>query len=257
MRRLGYRGFTLVEVMIVTVVSGLMFGLVFTFFWEYWQYSEKAQADIDTFTTRLDLSDYIRETVGTASGLMTQNAISDPNANVPDSGGAGNNYWIPIHSVPETKTTSASDQPLLYFRRFSQTGSKSFIFNGLNPYEDEYVMYLSSTGELRIRTLPNPSASGNAIMRSCPAAVATSSCPSDKVLITDVSSIAVRYFSRAGSLIDYTPQLDPDTGQMIAGPDFPFVEVLEYTINISKKAFTQSTNTTQSSTVVRVALRNT
>lgn len=256
MSKYSPNGFTIVEVLMVTMISSLLFGLVFSFFWQYWQYAERAQTDIDTFTNRLDVSDYIRETVGTTSGLITQNGIADPNANAPDPT-AGTDYWETIHAIPGTKNTSASDQPLLYFRRFSQNASKDFIMNGLNPYEDEYAIYLSNTGELRVRTLPNPSAAGNVLKRSCPPAAASASCPADKVLVKDVASITSRYFSRSGNLLDYTPQPDPDTGEMINGPDFPAVEVLEYTINIAKKAFTENTNTTQNSTIIRIALRNT
>lgn len=249
-------GFTIVEVTIVIVASGIIFGLVFSFFWEYWQYAEKAQADNDTFASRLDASDYIREIVGTSSGLITQNSIVDSTANVVDPiAGAG--YWIMMHSIPQTFTSSSSDQPLLYFKRFSQNSSKDFIMNGSAPYEDQYVMYLSDTNELRIRTLKNNSATGNILVKSCPPSSATTTCPTDKVLIGSVESVAVRYFSRSGTLIDYTPYYDVAIGATVNGPDFTSVEVIEYTIKVSKKAFTQTTNTTQSETIIRIALRNT
>lgn len=250
------KGFTIAEVAIVIVAGGIIFGLVFSFFWEYWQFAEKSQSDSDVFTQRLDTADYIREVVGTSSGLITQNSLVDSNTNVVD-GVAGAGYWLTIHSVPQTITSSSSDQPILYFKRFSQDSSKAFIMNGTSPYEDEYVIYLSNTKELRVRTLKNNSATGNVLTTSCPPAVATSTCPSDKVLIKDVESIATRYFSRSGNLIDYTPVFDSGSGTWVNGPDFPVVEVVEYNIKVSKAAFTQSTNTTQSETVIRIALRNT
>ena len=249
-------GFTIVEVTIVIVAAGLIFGLVFSFFWQYWQFAEKAQSDSDVLTERLDTSDYIREIVGTSSGLITQNSIIDSNANVVD-GTAGAGYWLTIHSVPQTTATTSSDQPILYFKRFSQNSSKAFIMNGTSPYEDQYVIYLSNNGELRVRTLKNTAATGNILTTSCPPTVATSTCPADKVLIKNVESIGARYFSRSGNLIDYTPYYDSDAGVWVNGPDFPVVEVVEYTIKVSKAAFTQTTNTTQSETIIRIALRNT
>ncbi len=250
------KGFTVVEVTMVIVASGIIFALVFSFFWEYWQYAEKAQSDSDIFTSRLDASDYIRDSVGSSSGLITQNSIIDSNANVVD-GTAGAGYWQMIHSVPQTITTTSTDQPITYFKRFSQNSSKAFIMNGTNPYEDEYILYLSSSGELRVRTIKNTSATGNILVTSCPPASATANCPADKVLIDNIESISTRYFSRSGTLIDYTPTYDVDTGAWVNGPDFPTVEVIEYTIKVSKKAFTQTTNTSQSETIIRIALRNT
>lgn len=250
-------GFTLIELLIVILVSSLIFTATFSFFWQYWQYAEKSQTDSDTFTSRLDVSDYIREKVGTTSGLITQNSIADPNANVSDPS-SGANFWLTIHSIPGTiSTDSSSDRPILYFRHYSQDKNGAFIFNGLNPYEDEYIIYLSKLGELRVRTLANPNASANALRTSCPSAVASDTCPEDKLLIDGVSSISTRYFSRSGTLLDYTPVFDPELNAYVEGPDFPAVEVVEYTLNIAKKAFTQTSNTTQSSTIIRIALRNT
>lgn len=255
-------GFTLVEMLIVTVLSSLLFGLVFSFFWNYWQYAEKSQSDIDAFVSRLDVSDYIREIAGTTSGLITQNNIADPNSNTPDPA-TSSSYWLPIHPQPETIAYSASaDEPILYFKRFSQNASKEFIFNGVSPYEDEYVIYLSRDRELRVRSLANAAAAGNGLQTTCPPSLATASCPADKLLIDNVDSVGTKYFSRSGNLIDYypcgeDPCIDPDTGDPIYGPDFQAAQVLEFTINLSKAAFTQSTSTTQNSTIIRVALRNT
>lgn len=250
------KGFTIIEVTIVIIAGGIIFGLIFSFFWEYWQYAEKAQSDNDVLANRLDTSDFIREIIGTSSGLITQNSIADTNANVVD-GVAGAGYWLTIHSVPQTIPTTTSDQPLLYFKRFAQDSSKAFIMNGTSPYEDEYVLYLTGSGELRVRSLKNTAATGNILVTTCPPAIATSTCPADKLLISSVESVASRFFSRSGTLIDYTPYYDIDLGAMVNGPDYPTVEVIEYTIKVSQKAFTQSSNTTQNQTVVRIALRNT
>jgi type II secretory pathway pseudopilin PulG len=250
-------GFTVVELLVVIIASSLLMAVVFSFFWQYWQYAERAQTDLDIFTSRLDVSDYIRDTVGTTSGLIDENSIADSNANITDPTD-GSNYWLTIHPIPGTTTTSGTtDQPILYFRHFSQDKDKNFIFSGASPYDDEYVLYLNKKGELRVRTLANASATGNALITSCPPASATSSCPADKLLIDGVSSIATRYFSRSGNLLDYTPVYDSSTGTYINGPDFPAVEVIEYTINITKTPATQTSTTTKSSTIIRVALRNT
>ncbi len=256
MNKVRQNGFTIIELLVVIIATGLISGLLFSFFWNYWQFAEKSQTDLDAFTSRLDASDYVRDTIGTTSGLITQNSIADSRTNVVDPV-AGSNYWLTIHPIPGTITKSGSDQPILYFKRFSQDKNRAFIFNGNAPYEDEYIIYFNPSGELRVRTLANANAASNALPTSCPPASSSASCPADKLLIKDVSSISVRYFSRSGNLLDYTPVYNATLGTYVNGPDFPAVEVIEYTINIASKAFTQSANTTQSSTIIRVALRNT
>jgi hypothetical protein len=177
---------------------------------------------------------------------------------VPDTSIPGNTYWTPIHAVPGNTTVGNSGvfKPLIYFRRYSVNNSGQYIMNGNQPYEDEYVLYLDGSKKaLMQRNLANPSAAGDKLVTTCPGSVATLSCPADKTIASDIASVSLRYFSRTGNLIDYTSITDPDTGAYI-GPDFPAVEVMEFTLNLSKKAAFSSTNAQQNSTIIRIALRN-
>jgi hypothetical protein len=127
--------------------------------------------------------------------------------------------------------------------------------NGTQPYEDEFILYTDGTSrKLFLRSLANPAASGSRLKTSC-TPPGTASCPADRAVAQDIASIDMRYFSRTGNLINYTSIVDPNTGQYI-GPDFPAVEVVEFTLNITKKPIFQKTNATQNSTVIRIALRN-
>ncbi len=249
-------GFTLPELLVVTVVTGFFIGLIVYFTFSYWRYGYLLEADLDTFITRLNAGDVLREQVGTSAGLIQQNGITDPHANNPDPGNTS--YWIMMHAIPGTKTVPASGSttPLIYFRRLSFNTSGNIIMNGSQPYEDEFVLYLDgSSKELRLRSLANPVAPSNRLKTSCPPSIASSSCPADRVFATDLASVGLRYFSRSGNPIDWTSITDPITGQY-AGPDFTVVEVVEFTLNITKKPLFQQTNATVNSTVVRIALRN-
>jgi len=251
-------GFTITELLIVIILTSILTLIVMLFAFDLWRSSAIQQAENDTLVTRFNASDTIREFIGSSSGLIIQNSIADTNANVPDPNISGGQFWLPIHAIPGTTSMPASGSysPLIYFRRFSQDSSKAYIMNGTSPYENEYVLYLDgTTKQLMMRTLANPSAAGNSSKTSCPPSLATPSCPADRVIAADVASVATRYFSRTGNLIDYTSITDPSTGQYI-GPDFTAVEVLEVTINLSKKPAFSSTNPTSNSTVIRVALRN-
>jgi prepilin-type N-terminal cleavage/methylation domain-containing protein len=252
------KGFTLPELIIVMVVTAMFTTLIMFFTFNYWRYGYLIEADLSTFVTRLNAADYLREAVGSSSGFIIQNSIADPNTSNPDPAIATNDYWIPNHAVPGNipTGTAGTTTPVLYFKRYSTNTSGALILNGTQPYEDEYVLYLNgSTKELLVRTLANGAATGNKAITSCPPALATASCPADKVIASDLGSLDIRYFSRSGNTVDWTSIFDSSINSY-AGPDQTAVEVLELTLNISKKATQQTTNSTTSSTVIRIALRN-
>jgi hypothetical protein len=256
--KLGKQGFTIPELWSVIIVTGIFVSLVLFFGMSYWRYAFLLEGDLSTLITRLDAQDYLRENIGTSSGLIIQNSIPDSHTNNPDVNIASGLYWIPLHAIPTTSSVSGSGTtPLLYFKRLSSNTSEAFIFNGTQPYEDEYVMYLNSaTKQILVRSLANPNAANNRIKTSCPPALSSASCPADKVIADDISSVAIKYFSRSGNPIDWTSIYDSNINTY-AGPDFPSVEVVEFTLNISKKPVFQKTNATINSTIIRIALRNT
>jgi prepilin-type N-terminal cleavage/methylation domain-containing protein len=249
-------GFTIPELLIVMVVTSVFVGLILFFTFSYWRYGYLQEADLDTLVTRLNAGDYFREAIGYSSGMITQNSIPDSNTLAADTSIPGNEYWQVVHAVPGNRPASTGITPIIYFRQPSRNTSGQIVMNGTQPYEDEYVLYLNgTTKQLLVRILANPSASNNRLQTSCPPALASSSCPADKVIASDLASIDLRLFSRTGNLIDYTSVTDSTTGAYI-GPDYPTVEVLEITLNITKKPIFQTGNATFNSTIIRVALRN-
>lgn len=257
-RQAHQQGITIVELLVVIVMIGLFTTIIMNFTIGYWRYGYLLQADLETLTTRLNAGDFIRGAIGPSSGLIIQNSIADTHTLNPDVNYSSGDYWIPIHAIPGNKPVGANGTttPLIYFRKPSTNVSGAIIMNGVQPYEDEFIYYLDGTTKsLRQRTLANPNAIGNKIKTSCPVAVATSTCPPDKIIATDLSSIDMRYFSRTGAQIDYMSIYDSAT-DTYQGPDFTAVEVVEFNLNIIKKPFLQKTNATSNSTIIRVALRN-
>lgn len=250
-------GFTLPELISVIAVSSLFVGLIMYFGISYWRYSAMLEGDLDTFVSRLNVQDVIRELVGTSSGLINQNSIPDANANNPDPV-SGSNYWITMHAVPgNIAVGSSGTTPLVYFRRISVNTSNAIVMNGTQPYEDEYVLYLNGiTKQLLLRTLANPNVTNNKVRTSCPPAIATSACPADRTIAESLSSVDVTYYSRSGNSINYQSSTDPNTGNY-NGPDLPLVEALQYTFHITKKTLFTQSNGTINNTIVRIALRNT
>jgi type II secretory pathway pseudopilin PulG len=256
--RLNQRGISLVELMVVIIMTGFMVTLVSAFMINYWRYGYMLESDLDTLGTRLTSGDVLRDSVGTSSGLIMQNSLSDAHVGVVDPGDPTGTHWQIIHAVPGTQSIGSGNTitPLIYYRRPSVSTSGAYVMNGVQPYEDEYILYLdASSKSLKMRVLANPDATGNKAKTTCPPASATTTCPADKIIAKDLTSVAMRYFSRTGNTIDYTSITDPNTG-LFAGPDFTAVEVVEFKLNLSKKPFLQQTNSTINNTIIRVALRN-
>lgn len=66
------------------------------------------------------------------------------------------------------------------------------------PYLNEAVYFIDGS-VLKRRSLPI-STTGNAMIRTCPQSLSSSSCPADTVLSKDVSSFTFRMYSRGGSV---------------------------------------------------------
>jgi type II secretory pathway pseudopilin PulG len=250
-------GFTLVELLVVMVLTVAFSGIIMTFFLDLWGSTATLENDSETFAARQNAGDKLRDAFNATTDLINQNGIPDSHPNNVDPTDGTGTYWLKIHAIPGTTNMPTSGTtPLLYFEAPSVTSSKTFIMNGVNPYQDNYILYLDATTKsLMLRTLANPSASSNHAITSCPASLATTSCPADKTIVSDISAVATRYFSRSGNLLDWTSITDPLTGNYI-GPDFPSVEVVEVTLKLHRKSTLHGGTDTSNETIIRVAFRN-
>ncbi len=257
-------GFTIPELLIMMVVTSILTVLVISFTISYWGGAAQLQSDSTTLVSRLNAGDALRDSLNVASGLISQNSISDANTGKLDPI-AGTGYWLMLHAVPGTVTmpSGSTISPIFYYQAPSADRSRNFILNGTQSYLDEFVLYLDgSTKSLKLRTLVNPSASADRLQTSCPPVQVTATCPADRVLAENVSSVDTRYFSRSGNIINYTSQVqldsfgNPVVPTVYIGPDFPSVEVIELTVHLYQKSTVGGNASTANETIVRVALRN-
>ena len=250
-------GFTIPELIIVMTVTALLTVFILGFALDYSGSTANLENDAETFVTRQNSGDALRDALNVGSTLISQNSIADSHVLVTDPSDATGTHWLFIHAIPgNIATPSSGYKPVFYYTAPSVDSSKNFIMNGAQPYYDEFVLYLSATNhQLLQRTLVNPYATGDRLKTTCPLAQATASCPADKNMGTDIASIDTRYFSKSGNTIDYTSITDPLTGGYI-GPDFQAVEVIELTLHLSRKATYHGTANTSNETIIRVALRN-
>ncbi|MEO6513635.1 MAG: hypothetical protein ABIR37_03020 [Candidatus Saccharimonadales bacterium] len=253
-------GFTIPELLSVMIVSLLFSGLIIYFAFDYWRATATLDNDSQTFVGRLTAGDKLRDSLNSASNLLTQNSIQDSHTNNPDPAYASNYYWLPIHAVPGNTPVGAAGTatPLIYFQQPAVDAAKNFIMNGTQPYQNEFVLYLDGTSkQLMLRTLANASAPSNAAITSCPAAAVTSLCPADRIIAEDVASVDMRYFSRAGNTINHNSIIDTSVvPNAYIGPDFPSVEVVEFNLHNFRKSRLGGGADTTNQTVIRVALRN-
>lgn len=253
------RGLTIVELNIVLVMTALFIALILYFGMSYWRYASLLESDLDTFVSRLNAQDYIRENVGNSTGLIMQNSIQDANAMNPDPID-GPYYWEEIHAVPgNTPVGTSGTTPLLYYTSIATQTDGTVALNGEIPYENEFILYLDGDRrQLLSRSLANPAVTDNALTTSCPPSLATPSCPADKVIMENLDSVDAIYYSRSGNSIDHESIIDTTViPNVFIGPDFPLVEALQYTFHIKGKPLFQTEDATINDTIVRIALRNT
>ena len=252
-------GLTIVELIVIMMLTMAFSGMVMSFAIDYWGSATTLQNDSETFVTRQNLGDILRDRLNVATGLIMQNSIADVNAEVPEPTDVSATHWQIIHAIPKTIPLPPKGQftPVMYYTAPSVTHARAPIMNGSLMYYDEFVLYLDgSTRQLLLRNLINPSTVAmNRLHTTCPRSAMTSGCSADKLVAEDVTAVSTRYFSRSGNTLDWTSIKDPLTGENI-GPDFPSVEVVELTVDLGRRAIIHGAQDTSNQTIVRVALRN-
>ena len=180
MMRPGENGFTLVELMIsVTVMAivGVTFlGLTANYFVVITRNNELAEMTINS----QNLLRTTVENIRFGNGVSQSNNIPDANAPVGGWNTSNSNFVIVLEVPAEDSTHNYIVDP--------DTGS---------PYMNELVYYKNGT-TLMERKLANPSATGDSLRTSCPASLATTSCPADPTLATYVNTMTFTLYDEDG-----------------------------------------------------------
>lgn len=154
-------GMTIAELLVVTAVASLL--IVPTVTVVLYFYGDTVTSNLQS-RLAVESQNILRsmvEELRVSSGIRSSNTISDPNA--PGGGWTTSNAsLILIISTPALDTAN------------------NFIMDPLSgdPYQNELV-YFAVGNTLYKRYLANSSATGNRFKTSCPAALATASCPPD------------------------------------------------------------------------------
>ena len=171
-------GFTLVEltvaVTVMAIIGVVFLGLVANYFVVISRNNELANMTVDS----QNLLRTTVENIRFGNGVSQSNLISDPNA---PSGGwsTSNSSFVIVLEVP------------------AETTSRSYIIDPDtgSPYMNELVYYKNGS-TLMERQLANPSATGNNMTTTCPASLATASCPADIQLAQYVNSMTFTLYDQ-------------------------------------------------------------
>lgn len=176
------KGFTVVELTIGISVGAILFLAFMTVITNYFILITRNNASIDMTTSSQNLLRSTVETLRVSNGVRQTNSISDINAPAGGWNTSNTNFVIVI-------STPAIDSSRNYIIDPS-TGS---------PYMNELVYYKDGTSLMK-RTLANPGAVGTTLMTSCPANLATSTCPADVHLADFFQSMSFTLYDQDGSV---------------------------------------------------------
>ena len=174
-------GFTLVELVVSITVFALI-GVVFLGLTANYFVVITRNDELSEMT--LNSQNLLRTTVENlrfGDGVRQTNQISDPHS---PAGGwnTSNSTFVIVIAVPAlNKSHNYITDP--------NTGS---------PYMNELVYYKDGT-DLMERKLADPSASGNTTVTTCPANLASPSCPADTQLAAYVSSMTFNLYDQDGT----------------------------------------------------------
>lgn len=256
-KRAPQAGYSLVEMIVVLVMTGIIATIIFAVSYQYLKNAASLESRSNFFSERITLSDFIRQNIGYSTGLQNQNGVADDAPLIVEPSDTTGKHWVILHAIPGVKKTSEAQPvvPLIYYTMDALDRNRKIIANDSQAYQNDYVMYLygAPPSELRVRTLASPDAPDNIAKTSC--LNQTPTCSKDKVLLTGVESVTMKYFSRAGETIDFTNATDPITGEYM-GLDFENVEVAEFHVKVKKPIESDKNHFMYNTTVVRIAIRN-
>lgn len=205
MKQLKQEGMTLPELLVAITVAVILSSVVvainLNFFGSVSQSRITAELAVES---HFALSTMI-EDIRLADAIATTNTIADAN----QSGG-----W----TTSDAGNVLVLDSPAV-------DGSNNIIYNPEtgDPYRNQQIYFIADT-TLYKRTLMNPDAPGNAAKTTCPAALATSTCPADKQYTEYISDLTLIFYD-----VDNAATTDPVLARSVKAG-----------LNMSRQSFGQS-----------------
>lgn len=189
MKSLRQEGFTIVELLVSVVVTSLLVMVIMNFMAD-------SLVNYAVNIARRDLLAEAQEALDKVADETRLSANADQN-----------NRWNDSHApgAPNNLLSWSSDNDTLILATAAQKANKDIIFADPANYitEKNNNIYFLANGTLYRRTLASPVANNNA-KTTCPSNAATSNCPADEALISNISRFVVRYIDGTGAQVTPT-----------------------------------------------------
>src|SRR5687768_2646199 len=182
------KGFTVVEVIVATAITGMLIVIIMTFL-------VNAVVTNTVDQARADLLREVQLTLDVMGRDIRLSANADENNRWEDENAPG---------APTDELSWASDHDTLVLATAAVDSSNNILFSDPLHYvsNKNNNIYFVSGGTLYKRTLADP-VTGNAAQTSCPAST-SDACADDRVLATSVDDFTVRYFDNQNNEVDPT-----------------------------------------------------
>lgn len=169
--RFNQKGFTVAELNVSMAVATVLIATVMGMFFYYFALITRNNVKVEMTADSQTLLRSMVEELRYGTGVRQSNTITDTHA-PPGGWNTNNDDFVIIIAMP------------------AQDGARNYIIDtdtGL-PYNNEYVYYKKDK-LLYKRVLANTDAINNSKLTTCPADIATSSCPADIKLIERVDNV--------------------------------------------------------------------
>ncbi len=179
-------GFTIPEMAVSITVLGILLAGALGVSTYFFTFITRNNALIEMTVESQNLLRETVEEIRYGAGVRQSATIADPNA-------------------PAGGWNTSNDDFVIVIAAPALDGSGEYIIDSStgSPYNNELVYFKSGTTLYR-RNLAHPSAAGNRLLTSCPAALATASCPADRALVENLNTMVFTLYDQ-----DDSPTSDP------------------------------------------------
>ncbi len=188
-------GFTLPEVIVALTMTGLLVGIVMSF-----MINSLTQYSITG--ARAELLNEAQIALDIAANDIRLSANADANNRWDDANGPG---------APTDLQGWESDEDTLVLATAAENNSGDILFSDAANYvsHKNNSIYFVDSGKLYKRVLAAPDVPANTAVTTCPASLASASCPADRLLLQNVESFVVRYFD------EQNQEVAPDSARSV------------------------------------------
>ncbi len=206
-------GFTIVEALVVLVVTTILVLVITNFMLSSTQQSLLAGARDSALKETAQSLDLAANDIRLSANADDHNRWPDENS----PGGAGNQFgW-------------QSNGSMLVLASAAQDHSGNIIFSDTKNYitQKNNVVYFVKDGTLYKRTIA-AAVDGNSAQTSCPPASASDDCPADKELLHDVRAFTVTYLNGQNQVVPPTDARSVELGVTVTKKVFGQTQDISY-----------------------------